>query len=209
MNKFLAGFALVVSIILNPVVIYAQYYGFQSSQPNRQILVDKKILNPQSGMFVDNLSVDSFQFLPDQEATFRILVQNTIQSKLNGVVLKDVLPSQVSYVSSPGSFDPNSNTVNINVGDLNPDESRTYDVKVKVKSADQIPTNVTCLTNLAEVSNDQTLEQDTATFCVQKQILGVTSELPRTGPNGVMLILAGSILTLLLSLISFKIAKIK
>lgn len=149
-------------------------------EPSKQILVNKFVYNPANSKFVDNLGVDQHLFLPDQEVLFRVEVKNTGSIDLNNVKVSDKLPSQVSFVKGPGTVDAN-NVLSFTIDKLTPGETKTFDIKAKINAADKIAVNTTCPVNLVEAKVDNIMDQDTASFCIQKKILGVTKELPKTG----------------------------
>ncbi len=179
---------------------YASYGG---STPGRA-LIDKTVYNPQTNLFVDNLSINNQHFLSGQEVIFRIEVSNTLNEDLTNLTVIDRLPSNLSYISSSaGTFDTSSNTVNFKISTLNLGDSKMFEIKTKVKSSDKMQYEVTCPTNSVELKGeskggDKILDQDTSSFCITKQVLGVVQELPKTGPT-TNIIFGASILSLLIS----------
>jgi uncharacterized repeat protein (TIGR01451 family)/LPXTG-motif cell wall-anchored protein len=204
-KKLLVGTALLVSLIA-PSLASANYA--QPEPPSRKILVNKLVFNPGNNQFVDNLSVDQHQFLPDQEVLFRVQVTNTSNVDLENIDVTDKLPSQLNFVTGPGEFDDDAYSLNFSIDKLTPNQTKTFDIKAKVKGANDIPANVFCITNLAEAKVDELMDQDTANICLNKQVLGVTKELPKTGPSATNNILFASTAALGLSVFLFRKAKI-
>lgn len=177
----------IMSIVLTfiPQTTFAQYIG-AATQPTRGLLIDKKILNPQNNQFVDNLNLDQHTFLPNQDVIFKITVSNVIQSDLKNLTILDFLPSAVlNFVSaSEGSCDSPCKIVTLKVDSLKVGESKNIEIRTKVKGENELGVNVSCQTNLGRVTaNVNLVYEDTSTFCVSKQILGITKEIPKTGPT--------------------------
>lgn len=187
---------LCVSLIL-PNMTLASYP--QPQPPARQILVNKLVFNPAIKQFVDNLGLDQHMFLPEQEVTFRIEVKNTSNVDLTNIKVKDKLPQQLNFVTGPGTFDDNTNTLSFTIDKLSPGETKKFDFKAKVVSEKGLNVNVSCITNLAEARVDELMDQDSASICLQKKVLGVTKELPKTGVDKFTLTLIASTLGIGLS----------
>lgn len=188
MKKFLFLGLLPLILLLGTVTpnfVFAQYALAQA--PSAQVLVEKKILNPTTSQFVDNLTVDQYLFLPNQEIVFKIDVRNNTTSDIKNITVKDVLPAQVNFTSGDGQYDKNSNTVTFVIDSLSANTTRSFQFKAQVKGAEAITSNVMCVSNLAQLSISGAagmMSQDTANFCIQKQVLGVAAPvLPVTGPS--------------------------
>ncbi|MFH0937302.1 MAG: hypothetical protein V1808_03330 [Candidatus Daviesbacteria bacterium] len=163
-------------LALLPVPTYAQYGG---PEPviTRQFYVDKKIYNPNTQAFVDNLGRDQMLFQPGAEVLFRITVTNTGSEDLTSVVVTDHLPDILTSASG--------NTINFTIDTLKANTSQTFDIKAQVRGISEINANVICPSNLAEAKTGVLVNQDTSTFCVQKLVPTkggiVAEELPKTG----------------------------
>lgn len=174
----------IIAWAVDPKLTSGQYALAQA--PTVQVLVEKKILNPQNNQFVDNLSVDQFLFLPNQEVVFKLEVRNNTQSEIKNVTVKDILPVQTFFVSGDGQYDKGTNTIIFNIETLAPNSSKPFQFKAQVKGADEITSNVMCVSNLAQMTVGGAggmMGQDTANFCIQKQVLGAAQALPVTGPS--------------------------
>ena len=201
--KYLPLAVIVFFLIVPPTPMLAQYvqYG-AAAAPARQMLIDKKLLNPQNNQFVDNLNREQQTFLPDQEITFRVTVTNVVQSELKNLSVTDKLPDVLNFVSSSfGKYDANTKTITLTIESLKVGESKTFEIKTKVKPAAEIAANVVCQANLARVTAGNMVDEDTANFCVSKQVLGVTTQIPVTGPTQALPMLVLSILFLAIGLL--------
>jgi uncharacterized repeat protein (TIGR01451 family) len=89
--------------------------------------------------------------VPGTNETFELVVHNDGPSTANNVVVSDVLPATLSFVSASAGCGEAAGTVTCTVGSLGPGESRTLEVTGRVASSlDQ------CLSNTATVSSDTT-----------------------------------------------------
>lgn len=183
-------------------------YG-EEKPPTPRITIEKWVWNPGSNSFVENLSVNQFLFLPGQEVTFKVEVKNNGNKDLDNVEINDKLPNEVNFVSGPGTFDKDKNVVSFKIDKLFVNESKAYELKAKIKDADSLPSNVFCTTNLVEVRADNMVSQDTASFCAEKKVLGVVKELPKTGPDSLVMMLGLTILSSGAAIFFAKKAKLK
>ncbi len=181
-NKVFALFPILLFFVFVPSV-FAQYIGATTTQPAKQFLIEKKILNPQNNQFVDNLNLEQQTFLPNQEVTFRVTVTNVIQSELKNIVVTDRLPDALNFISTSfGTYDNTIKTITLKIDKLKVGENKTFEIKAKIKPEAELSNNVICQTNLARGRVSNMVEEDTATFCIQKHVLQNTSSLPTTGP---------------------------
>lgn len=207
MKKFLAFYLVILSFLL-PGQAFAQYVP----TPSTKVVINKTVLSPNStkggtgGNFVDNMSVTDQNFLSGQEVVFRIQVSNPSQVDANNLLVTDMLPKELSFVSG-GNFNSTNNSVNFNIGTLKAGDTNTFEVHTKVNPSDQLASAISCPTNLAQVKTDNMLEQDTSTFCISKTVMAPVQELPKTG-NATNLVLGGSIFALLISTLLYRKSKV-
>lgn len=193
-DKLLRTISVVFALFLFFFSINTAHAGYgEETPPTPRVIIEKWIWNPGSNSFVENLSVNQFLFLPDQEVVFKVQVKNTGNKDLNNVEVNDRLPNEVTFVSGPGDFNKDNNTLTFKIDKLSVNESKAYEIKAKIKDADSLPSNVFCTSNLAEVRAENMVSQDTTSFCAEKKVLGVVKELPKTGPNTLILMLVATI----------------
>jgi uncharacterized repeat protein (TIGR01451 family) len=146
------------------------YGGGESCNQTGNVILDKTVQNPSNGLYVNSLNVNDPKYAPGQTVNFQITIRNTENSTLSNVEVKDILPQFVSFVSGPGSFDANTNTLTFNIGNFPANEARTYTIQGKVASAGSFPFSegTTCVVNqsIMNVSNGQSAK-DNAQFCIQ------------------------------------------
>jgi uncharacterized repeat protein (TIGR01451 family) len=150
---------------------YGGVYGGSNCKPSSHITIDKKVQNPQSGVFVDNLGVNDPTFGPDSIVTFQIKVTNTGNTTLDTVTIKDFFPQYIKFSGGAGSYDTERNTLTLTMNGLQPGDSRSVTVGGRVADAKDLPSDkmTTCVVNKAEAkANDMTVS-DTANLCIEKQ----------------------------------------
>lgn len=182
MNKIIVSSILALTLFAAAAQnVSAQYAGEQPS--TRTFLLDKKVLDPRSNKFVDNLSVEQFKFLPNQDVWYRVEIKNNTNSELTNVIGKDVLPAGMQLVSGDGVYDPATNTLTVTIDKIAPNSSRFWDIKARfiTGKGGQIA-GTACVNNYAEARKDGEMMSDYANVCVTDKVLGEVSELPRTGP---------------------------
>ena len=203
MKKLLATLVALASIFQlltsNVMAQYGEYGPYGGPEPSLSIMIDKMVAKPVASKggstdqdYVDNLSPSDPRFLPDEEVFFKIKVKNTSDIKLKDVTVKDFLPDFVEPVEGPGTFDDESREITIPAGDIEIDEEKVFFIKVKVLSQEELPVDqgLICLVNKAQAYDGGVSDEDTAQFCVEKEVLGVT-EVPSAGPELGLALLIG------------------
>lgn len=145
------------------------YGGGQTCVTTGNVSVNKMVLNPQSNVFVDNLTINDPKFSPNQNVTFQISVTNN-DGSVNEITVKDVFPQFVSFVSGPGSFDANTNTLTFDVNNIVKGQTQTFTVVGKISDASKFPfsSGTTCMVNQAIITADNGQNaQDNSQFCTQ------------------------------------------
>ncbi|MDO8638747.1 MAG: hypothetical protein Q7R43_04165 [Candidatus Daviesbacteria bacterium] len=178
--------------LFNVSSVSAQYTPPQGT-PNSTFLIDKKIFNPQTLQYVDNLSRDQYLFIPNQTVDFQLVVTNTGNQDLNNLDVTDQLPAELSYVSG-GSINKGGQ-IHFYIDKLVPNQSQTFFLKAKV-NVDPNLAGVICPVNLAQALTGSLLDQDTSALCIQQVItkqVPVVTQLPKTG----LPIIAWSLVSLL------------
>lgn len=202
MKKIL--FLIFAFIILKIIVanVNAQY---GQPAPSYSILVDKMVGKPfqtKGGVtdvnYVDNLSSSDPRFAPGQIVYFKIKIKNTSSSDITNVVVKDFVPSFLTPIEGPGSWDVNTRTINWNAGDFRVDEEKIYYLKMQINSQNQLPAEkgLFCLVNKVSASTAQTADDDSSQFCLEKQVVDTVKKVPSAGPEMGLALLTGQILVL-------------
>ncbi len=201
-------------LLLTPLS-YAQYGQYGSPPPQGAISIEKLVSMPFSTLpadlstltFVNNLSPADPRFAPGKDVVFKIIIQNTSSTTLTNVTIKDILPANVSPIAGPGTFDSNMNTISFTVSDLNPGDQQVFFLTAQIAQSNQLPADKSlfCLVNTAQVFSNTSngtnspSDQSTSQFCIEKQVLGVTTA-PSAGPEFGFLLVGGELATLGLGL---------
>ena len=170
--------------------VFAQY-GVYGGGVSKSIIIDKSIFNSNQSKggssdasYIDNLYSTDFKFSPNQEIKFRLKVKNTSDSILYGVTVKDFVPSYLEPKKYSGDYNSENRTITLNTGDYGVNEEKIYYFTFKILPQNKLPNDkgVMCLTNNAQASNSEVFDEDTAQFCIEKQVVGV-KEVPAAGPE--------------------------
>lgn len=178
---------------------YGSYGAYGTGAQNASLLVDKKVslssATTKGGKnkisFVDNLASNDPRFVPGQNVYFKIKVKNTSDVKQSNILVKDVLPAYLEPVNMP-NYDATTRTVVLTDNlSLEAGKGAIFTVNTKVVGQDQLPTDqgVMCVYNKAYGSNTSVSDDDSAQFCIEKQVIGVTTQ-PSAGPEYAMGLLA-------------------
>ncbi|MBI2049689.1 DUF11 domain-containing protein [Candidatus Roizmanbacteria bacterium] len=179
-----AIFTLIASLgivyFLYPIISYAQttctpiYGGGQTCVIAENVLVDKKILNPQTNILVDNLGVNDAKLNPEDLVTFQITVTNKNDTEIKKIDVKDVFPQHVTFSSGTGNFDANTKNLTFSIDNLKPSEARMFTVVGRVASASEISMEqgVVCVVNQVTATNtaDNSTSSDNTQFCIEKKV---------------------------------------
>jgi uncharacterized repeat protein (TIGR01451 family) len=193
-KRIVAGTAVVAALTLSSAPAFGSGTYSTPEQPRAKIMIDKSVFNPSSNSYVDNLSVTQHNFLPGQEVKFKLVIKNTGDKDLWSIDVSDKFPKEVEFVSGTGNYDKNSHTLTFKVDGLKPNESTDREIRVKIKNAADIHSNMQCPTNFAEAKVENMIDQDTAQFCVSKQVLGETKELPKTGVGAFGMLISSTVI---------------
>lgn len=176
MRKILASLFLFATFLLSATIADAAgnvvcqpiYGGGQTCIVLGQLAINKFVQNPQTGQFVDNLSVNDQKHGPNQIVTFRIDVVNSGGTTLGKIIVKDVFPNFVNFKSGAGNFDPNNKTLTFEVTNLLPNETRTFTIQGTVVG--NIPQGTTCVINQATATVDSKMAADNAQLCLETAV---------------------------------------
>ncbi len=144
------------------------YGGGQTCSQSGSIAVEKKVVG-----------TDPNKLGPESIVTFQITVKNTGGTKINRVEVKDIFPQQyLDFGAGAGSFDTGSKVLSFDVNDLNPNETRTFNIVGKVVPATQLPMDqgIVCIPNQATAKDSTDNGQpsrSTVQLCIQKNLPAV------------------------------------
>lgn len=177
MKKILVVIIIFTLVLLSQSKSYAsvhceaQYGGGQNCVKTGEILIDKKVWNPDNNSFVDNLFLSDHVFHQGNLVTFQISVKNTGDARFDRITVTDSLPGELSLSSGSLNYD----IFNLDPGQT---DTRQFSAKVVSDAVQTCPTN----TATAKDANSDESDTDSSKFCLENKVLGVTS-LPPTGPS--------------------------
>lgn len=160
------------------------------------LTIDKKVRNPITGVYVDNLLAGDAAYSPAGEVTYSLEIHNASNQDFTTVQVTDHVEDRLV---NPKVDEPDQNLVtNVRNPDertlifvlkdtLHAGESRTVHVKSTVVSTFPADKTLFCgtqdhLQNNSDVTASDRHDQDSASICVVTNILGVTT-LPTAGPE--------------------------
>ena len=194
MKKLFLFVLLLLTVTLSGPVM-AQYE--QNVGPSFSIRMNKLVGEPvvskgeTTMSFVDNLFTSDPRFAPGQDVFFKLIVKNTSSVTIKNVTVKDFVPTSIEPIDGPGNFDASTRTITFSAGDFAVNEEKSYILKMRVLNQDRLPTDkgLFCLVNKSQASNDNASDEDTAQFCVEKQV-SQTPEVPSAGPEYGLILLS-------------------
>lgn len=156
-----------------------------------QVLIDKTVRNPSTGIFVDNLGPSDPKYRPQWIVTFRVTVKNSGDQTLDKVTVVDKLPQYVDFMSGPGTYDSKGRTLTWDVNNLGGGASQAFEIKGRVVHVAVLPAgkSVVCPVNVADAKSDSQTDHDESQFCIEKQL--VVPAVPKAGPEHWALMLSG------------------
>jgi len=167
-----------------------------------EISLDKVVRHPEEDKYVDNLYANNATYSPNQEVIFKLTIKNTGEDDLYDIEVKDFLPDYLYFTSTPDGWDDKTATWKID--HLSPGESKTYELKAKVVTENDLPEGdgTYCVTNSGEAKKDDKSAGDTSQLCISNKVLGMTT-IPKTGNNLIWTII------LLISALIFGVFKLR
>jgi uncharacterized repeat protein (TIGR01451 family) len=156
------------------------YGGGQTCVSTERIVLNKTVRNPQTGSYVDNLSLNDPRYFGGQSVSFQLTITNSGDTKLSEVTVSDTLPNYIEKVSGPGSFDSKTKVLTFKLTNLEAGESRTFTLTGTLVDSSKLPLNqgITCLVNQAVASANSQESRDNSQFCVEKQAVATKGGLP-------------------------------
>jgi len=199
MKKYLVFGVLVFSLLFVTKDAVAQSCGGQYQSPcqSYSIIVDKMVQKPGTADYVDNLSVSDPRYNPSNYVMFRVTIKNTSTVTLGGVTAKDYVPSYLTPIEGPGTFDASSRTVSWDAGAFAVDEQKTYYFKMQISSQANLPADkgLFCLINKAQAWSNTITDDDSSQLCIEKQV-ATPPKVPASGPEMGILLFSGEIVLL-------------
>lgn len=173
------------------------YGGGEVCEPSISFSIDKKVQSPtKGGVMVDNLTINDAKFAPGQQITYQIIITNTGEDTLKNVVVKDILPEHLSYVSGAGNYNDSDRTVTYTINELGAGDSNTQTLVLKANDANTLPqdSGIVCVVNTARATEESgSSAEDKAEACIQKEVTTTpqkqvfetppVKKIPETGPE--------------------------
>jgi uncharacterized repeat protein (TIGR01451 family) len=167
---FLLSFPILVNAQSNPNC-QPIFGGGTSCIQTGDVMVVKKIRNPASNQYVDNLSINDPKYAPNQPVLFQLIVQNTGSRTIKDITVTDIFPPYVAFTKGPGQYDKANNTITFAVDSLEAGKSRSITLEGRVAPMNALPqgSSITCVVNQAIAEQGNNKSSDNTEFCLTKQ----------------------------------------
>lgn len=180
-------------------------YGMYNSPETCSLTVDKKVANPaviKKVEYIDNISSTGEKYRPNQAILMKMTIKNISNEVAVDVKIIDEIPQYLSYVAGPVELGNGGSSFTIRVGNLNPQEAKSFIITFKAASEDKLPANqsIFCFTNrIYTQSLSCTGSEDTAQICIERMFQGTTKgglalnnikQTPNSGPEFGLALLA-------------------
>lgn len=151
------------------------YGGGELCQKQVKFTIEKQVMSPtKGGSFVDSLSTNDPKFAPSQDVTYRVIIKNIGDVAIQQLDVTDTFPQYVSFVSGPGNFDQNAQTLNFTIQNIDPGKTVTYTIVGKTADTINLPQDktVVCPVNTVKAmdQNGNTASSSTQ-ICVEKNVV--------------------------------------
>jgi len=171
------------------------YGGGEVCDENIKYSIDKLVKNT-SGTFVDNLNTNDSKYSASQNVEFKIIIQNTGNTRINSIKVEDTLPQYLEYVSGAGNYDANSRTLTFIVTNLDAGKKAEYTISTKVVENASLPQDkgtICVINNVKAIESRGNTAQDSSQVCIERiitkkptpQVFEATpvKKIPETGPE--------------------------
>ena len=183
-SLLITAFVILVLSLTSPFKAHAQYYS--EGNQNKAISVDKKIRSvSDGGDYSNNIEKNTKLFFDGDVVEYSISIENIGSQTLNNIQVIDSLPTNLSLIFNPGTFDKTSNKITWSINPLKSAEVKTYLIRAKIIDSTKLNiaiNDAVKLTNVVDVRSDTgKSDSDNASFYVGK------GSIPKTG-NGALII---------------------
>ena len=161
------------------------------------MFIDKMVQIPGTSNYVDNLSISDPRYKPSEYVYFKLTIKNTSTTQIGEVSVKDYVPSYLTPIEGPGTFDSASRVITFNAGYFAVNEQKTYYFKMQINSQANLPADqsIIAVTNKAQAwSNDMT-DDDSSQLFIEKQV-ATPPKVPSAGPEMGLLLFTGELFAL-------------
>lgn len=199
--KKLFSFLFIATIIYHLSSISPVYAGcggqYESPCQSYSLIVDKMVAKPGTSDYVDNLSVSDPRYKPSEFVMFKVTIKNNSTTTFGGMTAKDFVPAYLTPIEGPGTFDAASRTLSWDAGAFAVNEQKTYYFKMQVAAQANLPADqgLFCLVNKAQAWSNETTDDDSSQFCIEKQV-STPPKVPAAGPEIGLILLSGELLAL-------------
>ncbi len=167
-----------------------QYGQYGAAASPTSLFVDKQVSRgtaTKGGIiqYTDNFSASDPRFTAGERVYFQIKVKNTSNAKITNIQMMDKLPQFIDAVEGPGDYNSQDRTISWQYAELKSGEERIEHLIVQIKPQNQLPADkgTFCINNIASGRSGNAADDDTAQFCIEKQVSMTQSGTPKVAPK--------------------------
>ncbi len=172
----LGAMAILFLSLFNP----SRAYGYNDTQVEGKLSVDKKLRSIYDDQYVDNIESSQKTFFEKDVVEFQINIKNIWTETVYNINVKDILPKHLSLIFYPGKFDNDQYIVEWDIDRLEAGETKTFLIRAKVNDSEKLNV-LTKETNKAEACGGGTCNADYASYFIGKV------SVPATGASDIIL----------------------
>jgi len=157
--------------LLMPKPVMAQY---NQANNNLSIVIDKKVSDVTNPVYFDNISASTKVFREGDKIDFKIIIENTSNTRLDNLKLTDYLPKYLQVIN--GFATVNNNEMTIIIDTLDVGQTKTYNILATINDT-PIENGINQkwqITNKACVASVQVSDCDKSSYFVGGKVMPVT-----------------------------------
>lgn len=161
--------ALIPSFAFADTACQPRYGGGVTCDKNTTV-VDKKVKNPKTNLYVNSLDTKTPLFTPGDTVMFRINVTNIGTTALTNIPLVDNFPKYLTHIKG-GAWDNTKRQVKFMITRLAANETKTFEIETLLSDEGAISETASlfCLSNTASTTLLEQTFQDSSQFCIEKE----------------------------------------
>jgi len=171
--------------------ISAQYYE-NGDEEVSEIIVDKTLKGLTAGEWVDNYSADDLIFGPTDTFDYKIVVKNEGNRNQTWIKVVDTLPAYLNIVfgynpENNETYDTVSKKLVYSIPEIKPGEEVSRVIRVQVKETDQVPADITRITNYVKATAESGAEDSDEAVCYLGNGSKTVETAPETGSKNIII----------------------
>jgi uncharacterized repeat protein (TIGR01451 family)/LPXTG-motif cell wall-anchored protein len=169
-----------------PSVCPPVYGGGEICLQAKDFRINKTILHPKSGRYVESLDQKDATISPERTVLFQVTLINTTTRTLRDITITDSLPASLQFVKANPSIKVSGREISYKIASLPAQATTTISLETKVVAEPSFPEgqNVLCTANIIQARLGSQVGGDIVPFCIQKEISQPQLSFPLTTKGG-------------------------